>query len=111
MASYDNADGKTGLEDRAGLIRRLEHDMKRILQGGRPTEDELAKAPVLSRWRLIAHPEDDLLSLVGIVSGHPDVGPGQIVTSPVVAIGLEADWARTVSRFYVLGLPAGEVVS
>ena len=45
------------------------------------------------------------------MTGHPDVGPGYVVTSPVVFVGPGAAWARTVSRFYTLGVPVDEVVS
>ena len=111
MASDETQEGKAGSEGANGRIFRLEQDLRRMLQEGGPTRDELAKAPVLSRWRLIAHPDDGFPSLVGIVTGHPVVGPGPVITSPVAAIGLTGEWARTVSRLYALGVPADEVVS
>lgn len=111
MASDERQDSKAGRGTKSGRILQLELDLERILQGGGPTWDEFATAPVLSRWRLIVHPDDGLPSLVGIVTGHPVVGPGPVITSPVVAISLTGDWARTVSRLYALGVPADGVLA
>lgn len=111
MARHSEQGGARGTKDDAERIPRLEQDVERLLREGGPTDEELAAAPVLSRWTLIIHPSDGLPALVGSVTGHPEVRSGPVVTSPVVVIALEAGWARTVSRMYALGVPADETLS
>ena len=67
-----------------------------------PTDAILEDAPVLSDWcavHLGAYPH-----LFGQVSGHPRLGDQRyIATSPYFQIDPAGAWARTWSRFYVLG--------
>ncbi len=82
----------------AERLERLAFDLRLIeANGGRPTVDQLANAPELSAWRRSLRATH---VLIGSVQGHPRIGPGPIMTSPLVADG--AGWARTLSRFYIL---------
>jgi hypothetical protein len=67
-----------------------------------PTEELLWNAPVLEKWcavHLGAYPH-----LFGQVAGHPRLGDQRfIATSPYFRIDPAGRWARTWSRFYVLG--------
>lgn len=82
----------------AEKLEQLAFDLRLIAaNGGRPTLDQLAGAPTLHKWR----PTIVLAgALTGFVEGHPKIGPGPIVTSPLYADG--DGWARTLSRFYLL---------
>ena len=84
-------------------LAKLAADFASMLDNGGPTEHQLAAAPILDQWRvcpMLAY------GLIGAVAGHPFVGPGQIITSPIWAMDERRGWARTVSRFYLLGRPA-----
>jgi hypothetical protein len=86
----------------------IQHVLTRIAAGDAPTASELAGAPRLADWMPMRDPQNGLPVLFGQVTGHPRLGSGRwIRTSPLLAISPEAGWARTVSRFYVLG-PARE---
>jgi hypothetical protein len=67
-----------------------------------PTEAILENAPVLSEWCAVhfgGYPH-----LFGQVAGHPRLGDERyIATSPYFQIEPSGAWARTWSRFYVLG--------
>lgn len=69
----------------------------------RPSERELADAPLLSNWSLARVTGDVGLALVGSVEGHPRLGDRPaVVTSELVAFYPEHGWARTRSRVYRL---------
>lgn len=80
-------------------------DLRRLQEGYRPSDEELANGPLLNSWcRLGDH-------LVGVVVGHPVVADGhRCITSPVLALAADGTWARTVSRYYRLGRPMGSSV-
>jgi hypothetical protein len=65
---------------------------------------ELDGAPILTDWSLSVRP---VAALVGNVTGHPVLGSRQVITSELFAIDPKGGWARTMSRFYVLGRHAG----
>lgn len=68
------------------------------LRGGYVTTDaDLAGAPIFSDWML-----EICGSFVGHVSGHPTIDDGICTTSLVIAMDVDAGWARTVSRYYRL---------
>ncbi len=69
-----------------------------------PTPEELAAAPRLDIWRPMLD-QRRMAALWGEVSGHPKLGGDLITTSRLVAIDREKGWARTVSRWYHLGIP------
>ena len=80
-------------------------DLSSLQEGYRPSDEELADAPLLNSWcRLGSH-------LVGVVVGHPVFADGhRCITSPVLALATDGTWARTVSRYYRLGMPMGSSV-
>ena len=93
------------------LTRRLRHladDLDRIAIGAAPTAAELRTAPLLVDWQLIACFSG--LSLMGFAAGHPLLSARKIVTSPLWVLAPDLTWARTLSRFYRLGLPAGGAI-
>lgn len=74
----------------------------------RPTKADLDDAPCLTSWHIRKIPPSGLIVLEGIGIGHPRLPSGPIRTSAVVGISLGhgLNWARTMSRVYVLGLHA-----
>lgn len=90
-------------DEPANLIGKLEalmRDIGRIHAGVVPSAAELAAAPVLHGW---APAVRETVCLTGSVQAHPLVRGGLITTSEVYAIDPLRGWARTYSRFYVLG--------
>ena len=76
-----------------------------LTAGGAPDRHELAAAPLLDGWRRTLVPAVEP-ALVGRVADHPRLpGRRQIVTSRLLAIDLDAGFARTLSRYYRLGRP------
>ena len=86
-------------------LRRLADDLDRIAAGNAPTAGDLKTAPLLVDWRLALAWSGACLA--GFVAGHPLIANKRIVTSPLWVLDPELRWARTLSRFYRLGLPAG----
>lgn len=82
-------------------LRSLVADLERIRRGEHPGRRTLAQAPILDNWRMTERPE---FCLTGHVRGHPDIGEGrQAITSPLWVLAPSLGYARTLSRFYVLG--------
>lgn len=84
------------------LINALSADLLALQQGRFPTLDQLADAPVITEWALGYRPEP---ALVGRVSGHPRVADGPAVTSGLYYLDPDLGFARTLSRYYILGEP------
>lgn len=87
----------------SNLLAKLEaltRDIGRIHAGIVPSAADLASAPALHEW---APAIRETICLTGCVHDHPLVRPGLITTSEVYAIDPLRGWARTYSRFYVLG--------
>jgi hypothetical protein len=64
----------------------------------------------LDFWCVIA--EQHYLVLQGVVTGHPRLKEGALVaTSPLLWLAADRGAARTVSRFYRLGVPLEDVFS
>lgn len=83
-------------------------EAQKIADGYVPTEADLAGAPLISNWIFATAPGDPGPTLVGSITGHPTLGNSALsTTSVVLAIDVEAGWARTVSRYYRLGPRAG----
>ena len=83
--------------------------LERIARGAAPTPEELAAAPRLDFWTVAA--EDGFLMLQGVVSGHPAFEDGtKIVTSALLWVSDDRRAARTLSRFYRLGVRFDEAV-
>ncbi|WP_442754270.1 DUF6634 family protein [Methylocystis sp. JAN1] len=93
--------------DIADLIirtRSLSDDLARILADGGPSDADLVDAPFLDRFVVVPRMRP---ALAGIATGHPILGDRRIVSSELFAIDCDAGWARTFSRFYRIGRPAG----
>lgn len=69
-----------------------------------PNLTELIIAPRLERWTQIRGSKSTRLR--GEVTGHPVLDDQRIFTSPLLVLDRNKQWARTTSRFYVLGEPA-----
>ena len=89
-------------------LRGLAHDLDRIAIAAAPTTAELAKAPLLVDWSIVLTLSG--LALAGFATGHPMLGARKIVTSPLWVLDPELSWARTLSRFYRLGVPEGGAI-
>jgi hypothetical protein len=94
--------------DLTARLRALADDLDRIAAGEAPTTADLAHAPLLVDWRLMLTWAG--VGLVGFVAGHPLRGSRTIATSPLWVLDPELRWARTLSRFYRLGVPAGGAI-
>lgn len=75
-----------------------------------PAPEDLAAAPVIDLWRPLVSPTG-VAVLCGFVTGHPRLGNALTRTSALVALDAHAGHARTVSRWYRLGLglPSADV--
>lgn len=84
-------------------LRDLADELQAIGDGLKPTPDDLLDAPILEDWR----PETRTVRvLAGRVHGHPNFPAGRpIVTSDLYASDGKS-WARSLSRWYRLGVPA-----
>ena len=88
-------------------LREAREALVRIERGEAPTPEELAAAPRLDFWCVVM--AGHLPALAGVVTGHPNLRKGaKIVTSNVLWISDDCRAARTVSRFYRLGVPLDE---
>jgi hypothetical protein len=111
--------GSTSVDDRRSALdrdgrgtserlRELADEIQAIEEGIRPTSDDLANAPVLEDWTGVFKA---LPALSGAVHGHPDFPPGRRITTSDLYGTDGLSWARTLSRYYRLGTPAGSVAA
>lgn len=83
----------------------LAEDLSLIESGFGPIPADLMETAHLDEWGVTRR---TFTALEGTVSGHPELSIGDwITTSELMAYGPERRWARTLSRYYVLGTPAG----
>lgn len=80
-------------------IERLAADLRSIDNGSGPTDDQLARAPLLLNWHFASRP---VLALEGLVMAHPRLGTQQVTTSQLYWVSDDRTSARTFSRFYRL---------
>jgi hypothetical protein len=86
-------------------LGRLCSDISWLQIEGQPADAVIRTSPILNRWSVGVLPAT---CLIGSVSGHPLLGDRpRVRTTEVFAFDLVAGWARTRSRFYRLGVPAG----
>jgi hypothetical protein len=89
-------------------LRSLACDLDRIAIAAAPTAAELSQAPLLVDWRIVLDSRG--LALTGFAAGHPRLGARRVVTSQLWVLDPELCWARTLSRFYRLGVPEGGAI-
>lgn len=97
MGEADRRDPQERLRDLADALDAAEG-------GGYPSAEELAAAPLLEDWEFGMRP---VAALVGRVTHHPDFPAGRRVRTSEVYVSDRRTWARTYSRLYRLGRPAG----
>lgn len=88
-------------------LQMLADDCARLAHDSSFVADRLRNAPVLDLYVPLVTPVG--LHLVGHVSGHPRLGSRKIVTSQLWFADPDGMWARTLSRFYLLGRPGDRV--
>lgn len=96
------------------LIRRrlaaAQEALERIRKGEAPTPEDLAGAPLLEGWCIVVDTPFPVLQ--GVVTGHPRLPDGHMIaTSPLLWLAPDATAARTVSRWYRLGVPLIEAAA
>ncbi|WP_342636249.1 DUF6634 family protein [Rhizobium laguerreae] len=86
------------------MVERLLADFL-LANSGWLDPDIVANAPLLENYSLAIGPSH---ALSGVVSSHPHLTDGrQIVTSQLFYLDPERAVARTLNRWYRLGLPCG----
>jgi hypothetical protein len=93
--------GGRGTQDR---LRDLADALDAASEGGYPSAEDLAGAPVLEDWDFGLRPVE---ALVGRVAHHPDFPAGRHIRTSEVYASDRRTWARTYSRLYRLGRPSG----
>jgi len=84
----------------ADRLERLAADLRTVANGIGPRPQDLEAAPVIDNWAFARRP---MTSMVGIMVGHPRLEDGLVHTTEIWAIDRHRGWARTLSRYYVLG--------
>ena len=86
-----------------GKMERGEYAQMIAEFGAPPKAGDLDFAPALDDWSA-GLAIGNFYNIDGVVSGHPILEDGQIIfTSPLLNLCENLTWARTRSRFYVLG--------
>lgn len=84
----------------ADRLEHLAHDLRAIAEGTSPTPADLHAAPVVDRWQWSSR---SMRTVVGTLQGHPRLPDGPVHTTEIWTVDLGRRWARTLSRYYVLG--------
>lgn len=89
-------------ELQATRARSLADDLDRLLSGKQPFAEQLAKAPLLERWSVVAA---RVPVLQGIAIGHPsELGTfAPMSTAPLVIAAEDRRWIRCWDGFWRLG--------
>lgn len=85
-------------------LRELADALDGLEGGGYPRPAELDAAPILDDWEFGVRP---VRALVGRVTGHSDFQADKRICTSEVYGSDRRTWARTYSRLYRLGRPAG----
>lgn len=86
-----------------GQMERSEYADMIAEFGAPPGPRDLDFAPALDDWSA-GLALGNFYNLDGVVSGHPIIDDGDVVfTSPLLNLAEDLTWARTLSRFYILG--------
>jgi hypothetical protein len=92
------------LDQEIHRLRKLLHDLEYVRSERLPNRKQLADAPVINEWGIVGRPEP---CLVGKVTGHPKIKNGHLaITTPLWLIAPTHGYARTLSRYYIIGRPA-----
>ena len=83
-------------------IHRLSQDLRLIQELKAPRLSDYVDAPVLEDWTIHHRFEP---ALIGMVTGHPTQPDGPAVTSGLFYLDEKIGVARTLSRWYRLGIP------
>jgi hypothetical protein len=106
-AEQDRATPGAGDTPLPPRLRQARAALQRIARGESPTAEELATAPKLEFWCIVVDQPYPVLQ--GVVTGHPHLADGALIaTSPLLWLADDRSAARTVSRFYRLGVPLTE---
>ncbi|MGE7471973.1 DUF6634 family protein [Bosea sp. NPDC003192] len=95
---FDNPGQRAIALARIGVLRRLADDLAAIVDGRKPSPEDLASA--VSIQGTIG--QRSVPCLIGQVSNHPRLGNRLITTSQLFMVDPDGRWARTLSRFYRL---------
>lgn len=87
------------------LVQELCRDLELIRSLKAPSLTDFLNAPVIEGWRIGTRSEPALL---GTVTGHPLLLDGPVTTSTLHYLDPVVGCARTFSRWYRLGTPAGD---
>ncbi|WP_108004801.1 DUF6634 family protein [Mycoplana dimorpha] len=90
------------LERHRGCVAALEA----VLERGGPREEDLEGAPLLSGFSLATRAAT---CLQGQGYGHPNLGTQWTTTSPLIALSLDLNVAKTWSRWFRLQHPADDL--
>lgn len=78
---------------------RLANDLLALEEASVRGAVELQGVPTLTSWTFVdAHWK----GMAGYVHGHPKLGAGRVVTTPLVALDTDLRWARTFNTIYRL---------
>lgn len=100
---WDGTSAAADLRALAAVHAALARDLCRLAAGTAPSPAELATAPVVTHWRVGIRP---VPALIGRVDGHPLLPRGPLTSSELIVLDRSRGFARTLSRWYVLGQPA-----
>jgi len=90
-------------------LRSAQSVLERLERGESPTDKDLAGAPLLNYWSVV--PEGRFLVLQGQVTGHPKLADNDFIeTSALLWLAPDRTTARTLSRFYRLGVPWADLL-
>ena len=83
-------------------LRDLADELQGIQDQVKPAAEDLEGAPRLERWRASTR---QVRVLTGEVHGHPNFADGRRITTSDLYATDGRRWARTLSRYFVLGRP------
>jgi hypothetical protein len=102
LVNHHGYDGP--LADYLDRLELLISDLQNLQRGIFPAPTRLACAPLIDRFIIGVRTDP---CLIGEIHGHPHLRSPHGVTSSLWLYAPELGWARTLSRFYRLGRPAG----
>ncbi|QGY02987.1 MULTISPECIES: hypothetical protein [Methylobacterium] len=83
-------------------LRELADELQGIRDQVKPAPADLRDAPRLERWRFTSR---SVRVLTGEVFGHPNFPDGRRITTSDLYASDGRRWARTLSRYFILGQP------